>query len=409
MKVLIIADGRSPTTKSWIRQIASIGYEVALLSTYSCDLPEGVSEMYLLPLAFSRAATSRGGESSTLFKKITKKLIQNVRLSLLNLRYYLGPLSVMRAADSYRKILDQVKPDLVHGLRIPYEGMLAAYTPLEFPVIISTWGNDFTLHAQGSPLMRHMTRKAVTRADGFVADCMRDIRLAGEWGLSENNPTRFAPGNGGLHLAEMEIDPPSIHTDRVRNRDPWRVINPRGIRPAYVMNDAFFKAIPLIHAKEPRTNFWATAMRGQVDAEKWVKRLSLDDRVCLLTAEPQQMLWDRFRQSSVLISPATHDGTPNSVLEGMALGCLPVVGRIESLEEWIEHGKNGLLIDPEDPKSIAEGILEGLRNIELQERAARFNLEIIRERADSKKVRSAISVFYQVVLGNNNKLTDRKE
>lgn len=61
MKVLIIADGRSPTAKSWIRQVASIGYEIALLSTYSCELPEGVSELHLLPLAFSRAATSSGG------------------------------------------------------------------------------------------------------------------------------------------------------------------------------------------------------------------------------------------------------------------------------------------------------------------------------------------------------------
>lgn len=315
----------------------------------------------------------------------------------------------MRTADSYRKILDQVSPDLVHGLRIPYEGMLAAYTPAEIPVIISTWGNDFTLHAQGSLLMRHMTRKAVTRANGFMADCFRDIRLAGEWGYTKSNPTWFAPGNGGLQLAEMEIDPPSIHPDQVRNRDPWRVINPRGIRPAYVMNDSFFQAIPLIYAKESRVTFWATSMRGQVDAEKWVKRFSLDDRVSLLDQEPQEILWERFRQSSVLVSPATHDGTPNSVLEGMAFGCLPVVGRIESLEEWIEHGKNGLLIDPKDPHSIAEGILEGLRNKELQERAARYNLEIIRERADAKKIRSEISAFYQNVLGINAKLTDREE
>ncbi len=398
MKVLIIADGRSPTAKSWIRQVASIGYEIALLSTYFCELPEGVSELHILPLAFSQTATAGAGNSSTHFKKISKKIIQNTRLSLLNLRYYLGPITVMRAVDSYQKILDQVKPDLVHGLRIPYEGMLSAYSPAEIPVIISTWGNDFTLHANGSPLMQYMTRKAVIRADGFMADCFRDIRLAGEWGYREGNPARFAPGNGGLQLSAMMRDPASIRQRDVLNRDPWRVINPRGIRPAYVMNDSFFQAIPLIHAKEPHATFWATSMRGQVDAEKWVKRLSLDDRVCLLDPEPQKILWERFRLSSVLISPATHDGTPNSVLEGMALGCLPIVGRIESLEEWIEHGRNGLLVDPNDPNSITEGILEGLLNKDLQERAAQYNLEIVHHRADAEKIRHDISSFYNEVL-----------
>ena len=32
-------------------------------------------------------------------------------------------------AGKYREIIESIKPDLIHALRIPYEGMLAAYTP----------------------------------------------------------------------------------------------------------------------------------------------------------------------------------------------------------------------------------------------------------------------------------------
>jgi hypothetical protein len=45
-----------------------------------------------------------------------------------------------------------------------------------------------------------------------------------------------------------------------------------------------------------------------------------------------------------VVSPAIHDGTPNSLLEGMACGCFPVAGDLESIREWITHGQNGLLV-----------------------------------------------------------------
>ena len=50
------------------------------------------------------------------------------------------------------------------------------------------------------------------------------------------------------------------------------------------------------------------------------------------------------------------------ILEGMALGALPVAGDIESIREWITQGKNGLLFDPNDPRAVAAAILSALEN-----------------------------------------------
>ena len=41
-------------------------------------------------------------------------------------RQWLGPLTLSRAAQRLRAVIDQLQPDLVHAMRIPYEGMLAA-------------------------------------------------------------------------------------------------------------------------------------------------------------------------------------------------------------------------------------------------------------------------------------------
>jgi glycosyltransferase involved in cell wall biosynthesis len=83
----------------------------------------------------------------------------------------------------------------------------------------------------------------------------------------------------------------------------------------------------------------------------------------------------------------------------MALGCLPVVGNIESLREWIVDGENGLLVDPNNPSSIATGILRALRDDDLFSRAQQINSKLIQEKADRAKVMPEVHAFYVKIAG----------
>jgi hypothetical protein len=47
------------------------------------------------------------------------------------------------------KLAAEIKPDIVHALRIPFEGMLATAAQLPIPLAVTIWGNDLTLHAAG--------------------------------------------------------------------------------------------------------------------------------------------------------------------------------------------------------------------------------------------------------------------
>ncbi len=201
MRIAFVADGRSPITRAWIKNMLPLGHELHLISSYPCEDIPGVVSTRILPLAFSGTSASIKKTSQNAGKSA---LYQKLRLSMLAVRSYLGPLSLSQTSKPFREYLDQIKPDLVHALRIPFEGMAAAATPPGIPLIISSWGNDFTLHAASSPLMRWATGRAMRRADGFMADCLRDIRLAKQYGLSADAPTLFAPGNGGFDLSQFE-------------------------------------------------------------------------------------------------------------------------------------------------------------------------------------------------------------
>jgi glycosyltransferase involved in cell wall biosynthesis len=106
-----------------------------------------------------------------------------------------------------------------------------------------------------------------------------------------------------------------------------------------------------------------------------------------------------FRGSQIAISPSTHDGTPNTLLEAMASGCFPIAGDIESLREWITSGVNGLLVDPGDPAALAKAILLALRDPEMRRRAAQSNRELIRQRAEYHHVMRQAEKFYRQVAG----------
>jgi glycosyltransferase involved in cell wall biosynthesis len=225
-------------------------------------------------------------------------------------------------------------------------------------------------------------------ADALHADCQRDIRLAHEWGLKQEKPTLVTPGNGGIRTDVFY--PPQIPV-----HDPI-VINPRGFR-AYVRNDMFFKAIPLVLAKIPEARFLCSSMAGEAQVIQWVNELGIDHAVELLAFMPHAQMADIFRTAQVVVSPSIHDGTPNSLLEGMACGCFPVASDLESIREWITNGQNGLLVNSIDPHSIANAILIALERTDLRNEAAGLNQEIITSRAEYARNMKLAGEFYEKV------------
>lgn len=377
MRILFVADGRSPISQSWMRYFVDRGDEVYLATTFQCELGFPVKRLEFTPVAFSavkRQGTRPGSASS-----------RGLGLRTL-LRQWFGPLTIPRSAKKLQTFINEVRPDLVHALRVPYEGMLASQTQLNLPLIASIWGNDFTLHAPSTPLMRAYTKRVMKNVNALHADCERDIRLAREWGLGVEKPTLVTPGNGGIR---SEVFYPPAEPVKVPV-----IINPRGFR-AYVRNDSFFKSIPLVLVKRPDAKFIFASMQDEGQALQWIRELRIEHAVQLLAPLPHEKMGEVFRGAQIVVSPSVHDGTPNSLIEGMACGCFPIAGDLESIREWITHGQNGLLVDPNDPQSIADAILLGLENKGLRRNAAGLNAKLISARAEYETNMKRVVEFYQ--------------
>jgi hypothetical protein len=402
MKILLVADARSPITARWIEGLVALGFEVGIISTYPCKVLPGIEFQQVIPVAFGAlvGSQSAGKEAPNRSSHLTRLLISRFRSLFMAGRYYFGPASLKGEKEVFLSLVDQFKPDLVHALRIPFEGMLASFTPDPIPLVVSIWGNDLTFHANGSFLMKSLTQRTLERANGLMADAGRDIRLSHAWGFSTEKPSLVVPGNGGLNLdliPRRERKPLSFIKDHIPSRAEM-VVNPRGFRPGSVRNDIFFYAMPLILERNPDVYFICPAMAGQVQAESWVRRFKLKERVRLLPLLPQEQLWELMSQSQIFASISSHDGTPNSLLEALACGCFPVVGDIESLREWVVPGVNGLVAEADKPQQVAEAILLALENSELRRSAYHYNQALVKNRVSIQVVREKINQFYNQIV-----------
>ena len=393
MRILFVADGRSPTTSSWLRYWIETGNSVHLVSTFPCKPLKGVDSFHVLPVAFGRMA---GGQVKRPAEKSRQHGMAGMRDLLLALRYFLGPLTLIFYRRRFQTLLAEIQPELVHALRIPYEGMLASATPDEIPLIVSIWGNDLTLHAHGSFFMKRLTWKVLHRADGLIADTQRDIRLGQEWGFSGAKPTLVVPGSGGIRMKELSLSS-EIQELPEELPDGLIIVNPRGQRPGSLRQDVFFQAIPLVLAKVPEAFFICPTLQGDIEAEKWVDTLGIRSRTKLWPYLDQAQLWYLFQNSRIFVSPSIHDGTPNSFLEAMACGCFPIVGNIESMREWIQTGINGLLVDASEAHSIADAVVKAIKQPSLQLNAAKINAALVEKRAEYTSNMASAEFFYNAV------------
>ncbi len=388
MRLAFVADGRSPIARSWIEYFLRGGAQVHLISTRSCAGINGLASLEIVPL-WPRAG---GGGSAAGGSRRQRNLD-----ALTALRHWVGPLFVARRARMMRGILRQLRPDIVHALRLPFEGMLAAGANPGPPLLTSLWGNDLTLHAASTPLMWWATWRALRRVHALHADCQRDLRLAGRWGFRTGLPSIVIPGNGGVRRETFHPGPNEHDPDFGLPAGAPVVVQPRGLR-AYVRNDTFFASIPRVLERVPQAIFACPAMEGAAEAEGWRARLGLGKELRLLPSLDPSSMAALFRRAAVSVSPSTHDGTPNTLLEAMACGCLPVAGDLESIREWIQDGENGLLVDPASEQAVADGVIRGLTDAGLRGRASRMNAGLVAERADYALQMPRVASFYEQVL-----------
>jgi glycosyltransferase involved in cell wall biosynthesis len=92
-----------------------------------------------------------------------------------------------------------------------------------------------------------------------------------------------------------------------------------------------------------------------------------------------------YASADVLLLPSAYEGLPLVLLEAMQCGLPAVATRVSGHPEAIEDGRNGFLVDLDDPAQMAERCVALLRSSELRARLGAAARATIAERFDEQR------------------------
>ena len=86
------------------------------------------------------------------------------------------------------------------------------------------------------------------------------------------------------------------------------------------------------------------------------------------------------------------------MLEAMTMGAFPIQTHTACCSEWIEDGKSGYIVDPNDMHEIANKIKSALADDAMVDQASQLNWITAEKRLDLNKNKIKIIDFYSTIL-----------
>ncbi len=110
--------------------------------------------------------------------------------------------------------------------------------------------------------------------------------------------------------------------------------------------------------------------------ERMVIELDLTKYVCFSGWVEHAKLLKHYHQADIFVTATTWEGMPNTVLEAMATG-LPIVGtHAPGLDQLVTDGRNGYLVPPKDPDTLADRLYRLINNPFERQRMGRESRKI---------------------------------
>jgi len=202
------------------------------------------------------------------------------------------------------------------------------------------------------------------------------------------------------------IDPYIFHRDRTKQkvvrdsmgiRDEETVIGAVGRLETQKRFDILLQAFAQVRSARPQLRLFIVGEGGErMKVEDMIARLGLKNSCNLLGHRTD--IVDLHHAFDLFVQSSDYEGTPNAVLEAMAMETPIVATDVGGTPELIHHGIHGLLTPPGDPAALARAIEQALDAPDVTaERCAAARKRVEVELSFDRRMKTVETIYEQLV------------
>jgi glycosyltransferase involved in cell wall biosynthesis len=301
---------------------------------------------------------------------------------------------IPRLLIDLRRVIREVKPDVVHAGPIQTAGLLAALSGFH-PLVSMSWGSDLLLDADKTRWNRWATGKTLRHSDVMVGDCEAVKRKAVAFGFPAERVVTFP---WGVDLAHFSPGEGGDLRARAGWEDAFVVLHTRSWEPLYGV-DVFAKAFATAARERPELRLFLLG-NGSLAGE--IRQIFMGggvmERVHFSGQVKYADLPKYYRTANLYVSASHSDGSSVSLMEALACGLPALASDIPGNREWVKPGEQGWLFPDGDAEALAEGIVRAIEQRDGLAEIGRKSRKLAEERANWPENVKKLFVAYKMAI-----------
>lgn len=255
----------------------------------------------------------------------------------------MNPVTDLKLIGKYRKILNQVKPDLVITYTIKpniYMGMLCKNRSIPYVINITGLGTAFQSHGVMLKVFVEMYKLACKKAQTVIFENCENMQVFKDYGIVKEQQCLLNNG-AGVNLEEYPFTA-YPNDEQIRFLFVGRVMQEKGI-------DELFEAAKRI--KKEYDSVYFDIVGPYEDDYKDVTNRLVEDGVIDYHGF-QEDVKPFIEKAHCFVLPSWHEGMANTNLECGAMGRPIITSKIHGCLEAVEDGKTGFLAEPKNADDL---------------------------------------------------------
>lgn len=270
-----------------------------------------------------------------------------------------NPLEDFKLIKNYKKIIDDIKPDVILTYTIK-PNIYGNYVANKFniPIIMNITGIGSSLATGKLKLViKKMYKYAASKATNVFFQNQGNSEFFINNNLVKQSKTRIIPGSG-VNIERFKASKLNKKDNRLRFLFIGRLMKDKGIKEYTVVAKN-------ITAKYPHTEFW---ILGPYEENEWENEIEKSENSHIKYLGESKDVREEIKQVDCIVNPSYHEGMSNVLLEGAAMGKPLIASNISGCREIIDNGINGFLFKVKSAKDLEKKLIQFI-NLKEEERS----------------------------------------